>query len=387
MIQARTTLLFVLFSVLALCFACSSEDEEPIGDDMLVDDKGAILQTESGVTLTIPAGALEQAVTFSIVETTPPDSLESAGRFFRIGPEETELLKPVTVELPLDLENLSASKQSKIALHFSFDSENFTALTGELDLQNELVRARSEQLGVFGPAISSNDTPAPAELETAEELDFGLLSVDEQAQQTLQISNQGEAPLTISSAEITTNSTPFELPMPPSNVQIEAEAVYDLTVTFQAAQSGVYEAELLVNSDDAENPAWPVTLRATVSGGGEATVSPDRLDFGSVNIGENHTLDIELQNSASQGSLTLYEVELESGPFALEALSLPLTLNAGDSETLTVSFAPSVSGSAQADLLLKVDDASRPEVEIELLGVGVATDGDSDDAIDGDLDE
>jgi len=101
--------------------------------------------------------------------------------------------------------------------------------------------------------------------------------------------------------------------------------------------------------------------------------SSDRLDFGSVNVGENRPLSLELENLGTTSTqVTSLTIEGDSdGAFSLvTSPALPLTLNPapGNPTTLTVRFTPPAVGEyAQAALAIKTPDRT---LSIPLSGSG-----------------
>lgn len=98
-------------------------------------------------------------------------------------------------------------------------------------------------------------------------------------------------------------------------------------------------------------------------------VAPSALDFGSVTVGSNASLQATL--SASNGPVTISSVQLTSAEFSLPGFVLPLTIAAGQSVPATVLFTPNASGTASAKLVLYSDAYDSPKGE-SLTGVGVA---------------
>ena len=96
--------------------------------------------------------------------------------------------------------------------------------------------------------------------------------------------------------------------------------------------------------------AMIVVLYATVFSFGaqtttrQLTFSPSVLSFGTVPVGQTESQLITLTNSG-QTSVTVSAMSLPQGAeFSLPQLSLPLTLAAGQSIDLSVTFSPTAKG-------------------------------------------
>src|SRR5262249_46062965 len=72
--------------------------------------------------------------------------------------------------------------------------------------------------------------------------------------------------------------------------------------------------------------------------------SVSSLNFGDVNVGSNKTLGISMSNTGGS-SVTVTQLSMNSSVFSINGVSLPLTLNAGQSASGSIVFTPSSAGS------------------------------------------
>jgi Abnormal spindle-like microcephaly-assoc'd, ASPM-SPD-2-Hydin len=115
--------------------------------------------------------------------------------------------------------------------------------------------------------------------------------------------------------------------------------------------------------------------RLTTSASSKAanlTINAKSLDFGSVAIGSSKSSAITLSNSSALvGRNVLVSKILASGfGFALKSPALPITLSAGQSLPLTVTFTPRSAGTNNGQLSVWIQGGSRP-VLVALSGVGL----------------
>jgi hypothetical protein len=94
------------------------------------------------------------------------------------------------------------------------------------------------------------------------------------------------------------------------------------------------------------------------------------LDFGSVNAGTIETLTITAKNTESQ-SITVNSVAVTTKYFALTSPSLPLTVAAGQTVTLTLQFKPDAIGTFNATATVTTD-ATNAITNVALTGTGTA---------------
>lgn len=96
------------------------------------------------------------------------------------------------------------------------------------------------------------------------------------------------------------------------------------------------------------------------------------LDFGNVSVGETKTEKLTLTNSATIADvvITISDISVSGTGFRMRSTSLPLTLAAGESSTISVVFAPKSSGSAAGTLAIQVDGVGDAGV-VPLAGDGI----------------
>jgi hypothetical protein len=94
------------------------------------------------------------------------------------------------------------------------------------------------------------------------------------------------------------------------------------------------------------------------------------LSFGGVLIGHSSNLSIQASNSGN-ASLTISAAQASAPQFSLSAPALPLTIAAGQSATLSMTFTPSAAGNVTGTISI-ASSASNDSVSISLSGTGVS---------------
>jgi len=150
-------------------------------------------------------------------------------------------------------------------------------------------------------------------------------------------------------------------------------------VAISGATSSSYTTPVTTTSDNGaqftvlvSNTAGSVTSSAaslTVSAA-QISVVPTSVSFGNVVTGNSNTQSIQLTNSGT-ASLTLSQAPVTGNGFSISGLTLPLTLNPGQSTNFNAAFAPAGTGSASGSVSL-VGNASNSPLAIPLSGTGVA---------------
>src|SRR5712691_6425384 len=98
--------------------------------------------------------------------------------------------------------------------------------------------------------------------------------------------------------------------------------------------------------------------------------SPSSVTFGNTQVGSSQTQHEALTNSGNS-TLTISQAAVTGAGFSLSGLSLPLSLNKGQSVTFSVLFTPKVVGSTSGGLTI-VSNASTQALPIALSGTGIS---------------
>lgn len=97
------------------------------------------------------------------------------------------------------------------------------------------------------------------------------------------------------------------------------------------------------------------------------------LNFGNVPVNSSKKMTVSATNSG-QASLTISKVAIGGTGYSLGGITTPMTLAAGQSLTLTVTFAPHSAGSSTGTITI-ASTASDSNLTVSLTGAGTATAG------------
>jgi sugar lactone lactonase YvrE len=241
------------------------------------------------------------------------------------------------------------------------------------DSQN--IRIRS-----IGPNLLAAPAPAATLDNTTLTFTPARLVGTTSAAMTVTLTDNGTAPLTITSITITgTNSADFAksadtCPKSPTKLALGANCT--ISVKFTPTANGTRNGAITI-IDDAANSPQTVTLKGT-GGTPTATPNPASLTFASQFVGTASTPQaITLTNS---GAVTLNVTNIgvsgtNSGDFALTpantCVGTPVAANGGTC-TINVTFTPIAAGNNRIALITITDDASPATETINLTGTAVA---------------
>ena len=198
--------------------------------------------------------------------------------------------------------------------------------------------------------------------------DFGSVKIGKSSSASVWLVNTSSQTVTVLSKSLKGSAFSFgNFPLP---VQIDARSSIELPIIFTPSAVGAANGTITIKSDALNSPLTiDVSGRGTGGSGAQLAVSPATLNFGKVSVGSSAKLQATL--TASNGALTISADSSDDSQFAIEGLTLPAKLPAGESITFTIQFTPSASGAASAQATFVSNAVNSPTIE-DLSGTGVA---------------
>ena len=224
--------------------------------------------------------------------------------------------------------------------------------------------------------------------------DFGSITTGSTLTKIFTIQNTGTGSLSVSGITFAgTNSAEFTLVSAPTfPVAIAASGSQSITVQFAPLASGIRSATCTIANSDADEGSYDFALQGTATSpeinvqgnsvsivDGDVTPSiSDATDFGSASTTTSVAKSFTIQNTGSANlSVTAIgftgtnasEFTLISGP------TLPLTITAGNSETINVKFAPLAIGTRTSTITITNSDSDEGAYDFSLQGTATAVNG------------
>ncbi len=197
-------------------------------------------------------------------------------------------------------------------------------------------------------------------------IDFGKVGVGSSKSHQDSVTNNGASAVTISQADVSGAGFSVSGLTPPITLDVNHSVTF--TVTFAPQSGGAVNGTVAIVSN-AGNSTLNIALSGTGGTQGQLGVSPATLSFGNVDVGTSSSLNGTI--SASGASVTVSSASINSSEFKLSGLSLPVSLAAGKSTSFKVTFTPTSSGTADANLLFTSDAENSPTAQA-LRGDGIA---------------
>ena len=195
---------------------------------------------------------------------------------------------------------------------------------------------------------------------------FGSVQVGSSQSHSQTLTNNGGSLLHISTATVTgAGFATSGLSVPTT---LNAGQSLTFNVTFTPQSSGNSSGSLALSADGSVSNL-SVTLSGSGASPGQLAVTPTTVNFGNVVVGVTQNQSGTL--TASGAGVTISSVSSTNSEFTLNGLSLPITLNAGQSANFTLTFAPQASGAASATITF-ASNATNPPVATSVSGMGTA---------------
>jgi hypothetical protein len=160
----------------------------------------------------------------------------------------------------------------------------------------------------------------------------------------------------------------FSLTAPSLPVVVGPGQSTPLSVKFTPNSAGTFSGTVSVSSD-ATNAVPSLSVSGTGLSDGQLALNPSSEDFASVTVGSKRSQTVTLTNTG-QTSVNISQASISGTGYQLSGITTPLTLDASQSTTLTVSFAPQSTGSSDGSLAITSDGAN-PTLTMALTGTGI----------------
>ena len=198
---------------------------------------------------------------------------------------------------------------------------------------------------------------------------FGNVATGNTNSQPIQISNGGNATLTISQISMTGGGNGFSTILStPLAIQPGKSASFN--ATFTPSSAGIVSGSISLVSNA---PNSPLTINLTGTGTvatKSLSASSSSVSFGNVNDGTQASQNVTLTNTGNS-NVTISSVGATGTGFSVSGVQSGLTLTPNQTATLTVSFDPSSPGAVNGGATV-TSNATNSPLSIGLSGTGEA---------------
>jgi hypothetical protein len=233
--------------------------------------------------------------------------------------------------------------------------------TGSLTVTSNATNA-TLTVTLSGTAIASGSLTAGTS-----PLSFGSVVVGQTQTLSETITNSGGS--TVNVSQVSTTGSGYSVSGVSTPFTLAAGASKSFNIVFAPTAAGNPTGTLTVTSD-ASNSSLQVPLSGTATSPGVIASNPTSLSFGSVQVGNSSTKSEILSNTGGT-AIKVSQIAASGTGYSISGVTVPLTINAGQSFTFSATFTPQTSGS-QTGSISVTSDASNTLPAISLTGTGTA---------------
>jgi len=222
--------------------------------------------------------------------------------------------------------------------------------------------------GCAGLANTSNTALTPDEIQiTPTALTFSNVSVGQSATQAAVLTNTGSKSVSItqlssSSSEFTAAGITMPLTLAPGQSA-------QFKVAFKTSTAGTVSGTLSAMTSRG-NGSTKVKLNGNAGRtASQLSLSSSSLKFGNVLVDGTSTQAVTLKNSGNS-DLNISQLSVSGTGFSVSGVAAPITLPAGQSMALQVTFAPAAAGASNGSVTI-TSDSQTPTSTVSLSGTGM----------------
>lgn len=200
---------------------------------------------------------------------------------------------------------------------------------------------------------------------------FGNVTVGSSRSSAFMLTNSGGTSVAVSQVSI--GGVGFQISGITAPATLNPSQSMTFSVAFAPQVTGSATGSITIASN-ASDPMLTIPLSGngtTVTTAGQLVLNPGNESFGNVAVGSRQSATITLTNSGGT-TVNVSQASISGAGFQIGGITAPMTLNASQSMTFSVAFAPQATGSATGSVIL-ASNASNPTLTIPLSGTGTNT--------------
>lgn len=268
--------------------------------------------------------------------------------------------------LPL---TLSAGQGASFLVVFAPTSAG--TFSGSISISCNRLARGGRTVAVSGTGVSAAPTPASTGVlsPSATSLSLGSVLVGGSSTQSVVLSNTGSGSLTVSQVSVT--GAGFTVSGVTTPLTLAEGQAATLTVAFSPAAAGSVTGSVSAVSNATNSPTTIALSGTGVAQTFLLSPSINSLSFGSILVGSTSSSQSVSLINTGNSNVTISQVAVSGAGFTVSGITVPLTLAAGQSASLTAGFSPTVAGSITGSITV-TSNATNSPTTIALSGSGTA---------------
>lgn len=223
-----------------------------------------------------------------------------------------------------------------------------------------LILVTSGCVGVTGKGTPSKVTGVSIEISPSA-VSFGNVAVGQSATKTVTLTNTGSDVLTVSGISVA--GTGFTASGPHLPLSLSAGQSASISAVFKPTAGNAHTGTITITSNADGSPSLiALSGTGTTTAAAALTATPSSIAFGSVAVGSEETQAIKLANTGS-AAVAISKVTFSGTGVSVSGITTPMTLDGGQSTTLTVTYKPTSAATLTGSVSI-TSNASDPSMVI-----------------------
>ena len=224
-----------------------------------------------------------------------------------------------------------------------------------------VILATSGCVGVTGKGTTPVVTGVAIEISPST-VSFGNVAMGQSATKTVTLTNTGTEALSVSGIAVA--GTGFTASGPHLPISLASGQSTSISAVFKPTSGNADKGTITITSNAAGSPSL-VALSGTGTTGATAaalTVTPSTVAFGSVAVGSEQSQTIHVENTGGE-SASISKLTVSGTGVSVSGMTAPMTLAAGQTANLTVSYKPVATGTLAGSVSI-ASNATDPSVVV-----------------------
>jgi hypothetical protein len=257
---------------------------------------------------------------------------------------------------------VALNPEQAIVLNVQFDPKSAGAISGQLTISSNDSSGSSMVIGLSGTGATSGGSGGSGGTATLSALSCSSASISGSATDSCAVTLTGAAPAAGTAVTLATSSAAVSVP---GSVTVPAGAT---SAQFTATAAAVATAQSVTLTATAGGATQTFALQLNASGA-LLSANTASVAFGNVSLNTQATQAVILTSTGTQ-PVTVSAVTLAGTGFTLSGVTLPVTLNPGQSLTVNVAFLPVAAGLITGQLSVSSNATSGGTLVIALSATG-----------------
>ena len=224
-----------------------------------------------------------------------------------------------------------------------------------------VILATSGCVGVTGKGTTPVVTGVAIEISPST-VSFGNVAMGQSATKTVTLTNTGTEALSVSGIAVA--GAGFTASGPHLPISLASGQSTSISAVFKPTTGNADKGTITITSNAAGSPSL-VALSGTGTTGATAaalTVTPTTIAFGSVAVGSEQSQTIHVENTGGE-SASISKLTVSGTGVSVSGMTAPMTLAAGQTANLTVSYKPVATGTLAGSVSI-ASNATDPSVVV-----------------------